>query len=134
MNINKTNTLSNGDESEPFGYTLLSVRLIANFMGWIDSPYSNLPNKVYTKDLSEGKMLDQFKYSESWDELMPVCRKIRDLLNSINRPSQNHCCYGDGIEVDIHCALQSIDIIKTLKYVLQFIEWWNESEFSKADR
>lgn len=113
---------------------VLAVRLIANFMGWVDSPYPNLPNKVYTKDLSEGKPLDQFRYCESWDELMPVCRKIRDLLNSIQRPSQNHCCYGDSIEVDIHCALQSIDIIKTHKYVVQFIEWWNASECSKADR
>ena len=110
---------------------MLSIRLIANFMGWMNSLYENLPNKVYAFDLSEGKPLDQFKYSESWDELMPVCRKIRDLLISVKRPSRNHCCKGDHIEVDIHCALQSIDIFRTHKYVVEFIEWWNDSEFNQ---
>lgn len=66
-----------------------------------------------------------FKFHESWDWLMPVCRKIRDLLDSMERPSQNHGCQGDIIEVDIHCALREIDIQKTFKHVIQFVEWWN---------
>jgi hypothetical protein len=110
----------------------LSVRLIANFMGWENSPFHNLPNKVYTQNFEIGKHLDQFKYHESWDELMPVYKKIRVLLDTLERPSKNHCCKGDSIEVDIHCALLSIDILKVNKYVIEFIEWWNASEFNKA--
>ena len=55
---------------------VLAVRLIANFMGWVNSPYDNLPNKVYNTDLSEGKPLDQFRFHNSWDEFMPVYSEI----------------------------------------------------------
>jgi len=126
--------MSNEEQNGNCAKPMLAVRLIANFMGWVNSPYDNLPNSVYTPDLNKGIPLDQLKYNESWDELMPVCRKIRDILDSIKRPSQNHCCKGDIIEVGIHCALQSIDILETHKYVVEFIEWWNASEFFEADR
>jgi hypothetical protein len=62
---------------------VLAVRLIANFMGWVDSPYPNLPNKVYSKDLSVGKPISQFKYHESWDEFMEVYSEISKCWVSI---------------------------------------------------
>lgn len=55
------------------------TRLIANFMGWVDSPYANLPNKVYTRDFEHGKMLMDFKFYSDWNELMEVVDRIENL-------------------------------------------------------
>lgn len=69
--------------------------------------------------------LHSVKYHTSWDWIMPVVRKIRDELSKKNRPSINHVCGGDGIEVDIHCALMTVDIAKTHTHVIEFIKWYN---------
>ena len=69
-------------------------------MGWINSPYPNLPNKVYTKDLTESKSLDQFRYNESWDELMPVIEKIESLpTNKEDGEQYQFSITGDGIAI-----------------------------------
>lgn len=68
------------------------------------------------------------KYHESWDWLMPVYRKIKDCLNKIDRPSNNHVCFGDGIEVDIHCAIQEVDILKAHNHIVEFIDWYNSQQ------
>jgi len=66
------------------------------------------------------------RYHSSWDWIMPVLRKIKDWLNGMRRPSVNHCCTGDSIEVDIQCALWSIDIKKTFAYAVAWIKWQKE--------
>jgi hypothetical protein len=94
--------------------TLLAVRLIANFMGWVNSPYENLPNKVYSEDLTQGKHLDQFKYNE----LIPVVKKIQQLKLdefSKKKPVMN--------------ALMDVEIESLFDSVVVFLQWW-----SKADR
>ena len=51
-------------------------RIIARFMGWKDSPYANLPNKVYRENFKRGISLDQLNYHSSWELLMSVVEKI----------------------------------------------------------
>jgi hypothetical protein len=97
---------------------MLAVRLIANFMGWVNSPYDNTPNKVYTKDLSEGKHLRNFIYDESWDELIPVVKKIQQLpIEDFTKKKP------------VMSALMDVDIEILFNSVVVFLQWW-----SKADR
>lgn len=65
---NKSEALNKTDVS--------SSVLIAEFMGWVKSPFEHLPNKMYNYDLSTGKSIGNFQYKEDWNELMPVVEKI----------------------------------------------------------
>jgi hypothetical protein len=96
--------------------TLLAVRLIANFMGWIDSPYDNTPNKVYLKDLKGGKHLSNFSYDESWDELMPVVKKIQQLpIDDFTKKKS------------VMSALMDVDIKILFNSVVVFLQWWSKA-------
>lgn len=67
------------------------------------------------------------KYHTSWDWLMPVGKKIRDLLNDMQKKRSPHtACHGDLIEVDIHCAVSSYDIVNAHKNMYIFITWYNQ--------
>lgn len=95
---------------------LSEIRLIANFMGWVDSPYDNLPNKVYSKDLSEGKSLEQFNYFTSWDELMPVVKKIQKLqIEDFAKKKP------------VMSALMDVDIEILFNQVVLFLQWWSKT-------
>ncbi len=69
---------------------------------------------------------DDLKFNESWDWYMKAYRKAKDFLNDMDRPSKNHCCKGDLLEVDIHCAVVEIDIKKAYIALVKFVEWYNE--------
>jgi len=127
----KTEKLSSENETANGVNTLLAVRLIANFMGWINSPYDNLPNKVYSKDLTEGKHLEHFNYAESWDELMPVYRKIRDIINERSKYDKHTRTNYDLLELDVQMAICEVNIKNAFDSTVKFIECWNAS---KADR
>jgi hypothetical protein len=127
----KTEKLSSENETANGVNTLLAVRLIANFMGWINSPYDNLPNKVYSKDLTEGKQLEHFNYAESWDELMPVYRKIRDIINERSKYDKHTRTNYDLLELDVQMAICEVNIKNAFDSTVKFIECWNAS---KADR
>jgi hypothetical protein len=82
----------------------------------------------YTYDGRRNVHKSEFEFGEwdsSWDWLMPVYKKIRDYLESIERPSKNHCCKGDLLEVDIQCAVASIEIKKAFEAIVKFIKWHN---------
>lgn len=71
----------------------------------------------------------ELKYYTSWDWLMPVGKKIRDLLQDMLKKRPPHtACNGDLIEVDIHCAIGEYDISKAHKYIHQFITWYNQQK------
>lgn len=127
----KTEKLSSENRTANGVNTLLAVRLIANFMGWINSPYDNLPNKVYSKDLTEGKPLDNFNYAKSWDELMPVYRKIRDIINERSKYDKHTRTNYDLLELDVQMAICEVNIEKAFDSTIKFIECWNASQ---ADR
>lgn len=71
--------------------------------------------------------LRKLKYHTSWDWLMPVGKKIRDLLNDLQKKRPPHtACHGDLIEVDIRCAVGEYDIVNAHKHMFTFITWYNE--------
>lgn len=71
----------------------------------------------------------QLLYHSSWDWLMPVVRKIYDILAEMLKKRPPHtACHGDMIEVDIHCAIREVDILKTHDFVHQFIQWYNKQK------
>lgn len=106
-------------------------KLIAVFDGWCieNRDEFNRPSKLMyaRKNASYTVILvDELKYHASWDWLMPVIRKIKDYLNNMpNRPTKNHCCQGDLIEVDIQCHLWELNIEKTWQHAVEFIKWYN---------
>jgi hypothetical protein len=145
-------TLKNTTKTPLTYEQLLAGRLlIAKFMevrettGHYDSYGTQVPcywtdNDLYrtptfgSPELSYKNFIEAAKYDESWDWLMPVYRKAKDTLQNIERPSKNHCCHGDSIEVDIHCAVTIIDIKRTFIHIVEFVEWWNGCGLSLAAR
>ena len=103
--------------------------VIAEFMGAKDTGngFVEIPGRTYS--LSARNYPHSLRYNYYWDWLMPVGKKIRDLLTEMlkNRPPHT-ACNGDLIEVDIHCAISEYDIIKTHAAIYQFITWYNQNK------
>jgi hypothetical protein len=69
------------------------------------------------------------RYHCAWDALMPVGKRIRDLLSDMLSKRPPHtACMGDVIEVDITCALHEYDIKKVHEAVYVFIQWFNQQK------
>jgi len=96
--------------------TASDTRIIANFMGWVDSPIPHLSDRVYAADLSEVKSLDHFAYRDSWDELMPVVKKIQQL--SIE---------DFGKKKPVMNALMDVELESLFAAVVAFVKWYNSS-------
>jgi hypothetical protein len=65
-------------------------------------------------------------YHKDWNWLMRAyrkCKMIADKFGLVNGATKL-----DSIEVDIHCAVTTVNIQKTWKYVVEFVECYN-SEF-----
>src|SRR6056297_3758006 len=75
-----------------------SFKISENFI-WL--PYHNLC-RYDTIDYGKGKIL---KYHKSWDWLMPVYRKIKDILNSYSKDDKHTRTNFDLLEVDINMAI-----------------------------
>lgn len=71
----------------------------------------------------------KMKYHTDWRLLMPVGKKIRDLLADMQKKRPPHtACHGDLIEIDIHCAVSSYDIVNAHKNMYIFIQWYNDNQ------
>lgn len=71
-------------------------------------------------------------YDTSWDSFMEVYRKAKDYLHNMERPSRNHCCKGDMIEVDVHCAVVDFDLKKAFNALVEVVKWIQEYESKKS--
>src|SRR5688572_26808801 len=101
-------------------------RLIAEFMGWTIEPgMEKEPNPYYNHGFNM-LMPSQMGFASSWDWLMPVVIKVKDFLNNMERPSKNHVCKGDVLEVDVTCALQDANIGKLWEALIPLIQWIND--------
>jgi hypothetical protein len=95
---------------------------IADFMG-----YYHQASKFYPKSGERGKWFKDAKYHSSWDWLMPVGKKIYDLLADMMKQRPQHtACHGDVLEVDIHCYIREYNLPKAHQAVYQFIQWYNK--------
>jgi hypothetical protein len=71
----------------------------------------------------------ELKYHSSWDALMPVGKKIYDLLAEMAKKRPPHtACHGDLLEVDIHCHIREYDRPKAHKAIYEFIQWYNKQK------
>lgn len=100
-------------------------KLIAEFDGWImhDGKYWHKERNITM--YHEPK---DFQYHSSWDWLLPAVKKFKEYLNKLERPSKNHCCQGDLLEVDVICSLQEVNIEKCFKSLLLCIKWFNSQK------
>ncbi len=111
-------------------------KLIAEFMGGV----LNVEGGSYHFDYCPNQAIktvgwlagdEDLFYNAKWDWLMPALKKMRDYLQTMERPSKNHCCKGDMLEVDVTCALLEINIEKTYKNFIPLVQWYN-SQRSEA--
>jgi hypothetical protein len=109
---------------------------IALFDGWevrperIINPHQN--PFYYLKEGFTFRHIGDFDYHSNWSSLMPVVKKIYDTLAEMLKKRPPHtACHGDMIEVDIHCAIREVDILKTHGFVYQFCEWYNKQKEDK---
>lgn len=100
-------------------------KLIAEFMGLLES---SIPNK-YWSEISEDGFgqgdLSEPKYHESWDWLMPVVEKIESI------PTDEDVFYDvimPGLECSIGhvCNVGQTKMEAVYKSVVEFIKWYNE--------
>lgn len=117
--------------------TLENNKLIALFMGWEESIYDNLPNKVYKYKEEIGIPLNQLQYNELWNLLMPVVDKIETTDNyrfTVGIETDRCIIFDRSIEVEdvgtgkdilFSSHLQGEKIIATYKAVIEFIKWYN---------
>jgi hypothetical protein len=108
--------------------------MIGIYMGgqWITKAIGGRERRwFYYNDLpfARVKSTIELNYHKSWDELMPVVKKIYDTLADMLKKRPPHtACHGDLIEVDIHCAIREVDILKAHGYVYQFCLWYNKQK------
>jgi hypothetical protein len=102
---------------------------IAAFMG-----YHYNAGKFYSNKGGKGNWFKEAKYHSSWDWLMPAVKKIYDTLAEMLKKRPPHtACQGDLIEVDIHCAIREVDILKAHGHVYQFCLWYNKQKEDNND-
>lgn len=66
-------------------------------------------------------------YHTSWDWLMPVGKKIYDLLDKMQTLRPPHtACRGDVLEVDIRCHIMEYNLPNAHESIYQFITWLNQ--------
>lgn len=91
-------------------------RAIFDFMGCKHSEH---------EDIDKYEM-QYLKYHSSWDWLMPVGKKIYDLLaGELKKRPPHTASEGDLIEVDIHCAIREYNIVKAHEHIYRFVCWYN---------
>lgn len=102
-------------------------QLIAKFMGakmivknYHDISILKFPDKK-TYDIQA------LKYHCSWDWLLPVYRKIRDIINDRAKLDKHTRTKGDLLELDALMAICEVDIQKAFDSIVAFIKWYNTS-------
>lgn len=76
-------------------------------------------------------LLKENKFPYSWDWLLPVYRKIRDIINDRAKLDKHTRTNGDLLELDAQMAICEVNIDKAYDSIVNFIKWWNASQ---ADR
>lgn len=123
-------------------------KLITEFLGWklvcLNEDDTDEEDRYYEYHLfdDKGEVIEThsggdswcwsknsvMEFEDDWNRLMPVGKKIRDLLNNMHETMpKNTANNGDLIEVDIMCRLHEYDIEKTWQHIVQFIIWFNST-------
>ena len=92
----------------------------SGYLGYRTPAYS-VPGKSLDHLLNENKFL------HSWDWLLPVYRKIRDIINDRAKLDKHTRTKGDLLELDAQMAICEVDIQKAFDSIVAFIKWYNTS-------
>jgi hypothetical protein len=100
--------------------------LIAEFMGAYKGKKESIAYDLDCKfpDGSDRKVPELFKYHISWDWLMPVVKKIREMANvelSIDE-------YDEIKEIVWRINPFDYDLEQVYRAVVQFIQWYNNQK------
>lgn len=106
----------NYGRSEPIWY--------AGYLGYRTPIFS-------VKGKSVEHLIKESKFLHSWDWLMPVYRKIRDIINDRSKYDKNTITTLDLLELDVQTAVCEVDFDKALNSIIRFISYWNVCQ---ADR
>jgi len=85
------------------------------------TPAFSIPGK------SLDHLLNKNKFLHSWDWLLPVYRKIRDIINGRANLDKHTRTKGDLLELDAQMAICGVDIQKAFDSIVAFIKWYNTS-------
>lgn len=108
--------------------------LIAQWMGYdvIDKPpVLDDGTIVWSKavDLSfpdNTKDQSHLSYHWDWNELMPVYKKIREIINDRSKYDKHTILKGDLLVLDIDMAMCEVNINKSFDAIVEFIKWENK--------
>lgn len=102
--------------------------LLAEFKGWILCECGNgFLHYKYGPLMWQTHQITGMKFHTSWDWFMPVYRQFKDKLTELHKTMPPHTALrGDSIEVDIHCAVASVDLPSAFLYLVQGVKWYNE--------
>lgn len=78
-------------------------------------------------NVSKTDSINNAKYYDSWDWLLPVYRKIRDIINDRAKLDKHTRTEGDLLELDAHMAICEVNIEKAFDSIVKFIELYNAS-------
>ena len=92
----------------------------SGYLGYRTPAYS-VPGKSFDHLLNENKFL------HSWDWLLPVYRKIRDIINDRAKLDNHTRTKGDLFELDAQMAICEVNIQKAFDSIVAFIKWYNTS-------
>lgn len=110
-----------------------SNRLIAEFMGYVLAPNTEKPLALYTDDEHGFRAhcrFDKVKYHASYDWLMPVWVKIREIIeDNIDRNAT--LCWYDTHQKSISHAILNYEIKIVFDRIVRFIQWYNQQQTDK---
>ena len=115
--------------------TVTGNKLIAKFLGLYVTEFNGIYHFVCkeeqkNKDLNQAWLfrLEEAKYHESWDWLMPVCKKIND-LQPVEGQFKEMEEWWDLID---NSVTQNYDIKDVFPFVVEFIKYYNS--LTKKDK
>jgi hypothetical protein len=100
-----------------------SNKLILRFMGYRNTTPDLSGINIYENDKGDTQELLCVKYHSSWDWLMPVVKKIREILNVEFSFSE----FDDMRELENKLNPYNYDIDHIYKEAVDFIQWYSEN-------
>lgn len=104
-----------------------SNKLIAEFMGYVNTTPEDRDFNIYQKDGEPLIEAMSMKYHTSWDWLMAVVEKIEELGHGVTIYRKG-CHINNEVNFSTNGFNHSSKIEQTYKAVIEFIKWYNQNK------
>lgn len=95
--------------------------------GWSDAPFFYMSNEPYESAVEA--MAKYLKYHSSWDALKPVIDKI---IQTIGVKVIDECDATEWrVSTNVAQMYIGVDITQAVHYVMEYIDWYNNSNKTK---